>query len=225
MVPLLTGDTMNKPTIIATIAATALAAAPAAADLVTYRYEGTQHNTNFAVGAPVVAEFTLDLDTVGVGTPGDAEGYDRPIVDGFFSYNGIVFPFDTDGEFNSVSIITDYQGSNNQVYNRYQLRVSTDGVERGGIAYHDAVNLFIFDRDTPRDTVVGTGLDQPLDTVRGASNGGIDSIVWSMGAFNGSVFSTITSGDGGMSIVPVPEPASAMLMATGGLLALRRRRK
>jgi hypothetical protein len=70
--------------------------------------------------------------------------------------------------------------------------------------------------------VTDVGLDQPLDTLATAADGGVDRVVASMGAMANGVFSTLTSGDGTIRIVPAPGPLA--LVGLAGLGVIRRRR-
>jgi len=108
------------------------------------------------------------------------------------------------------------------VSNQYQLTFTSDGVDRGPFQFPGNIGLHVIDQDDPADTVTGLGLEQPLDTLMTISDGGVDRVVASMGAMANGVFSTLTSGDGGIRVVPTP--GAAALLGVAGLMAFRRRR-
>jgi len=219
----------------------AIAAPAVSADLLTFRWVGTTAANSIVQNQPVDVVFTIDTDTpMLASSTATRHEYEGAIVSGHYKVGEHLFPFVTSGDIvteiypddipfpdpttparNTILVRKDVE-SNGRVSNRLTIHASSDHVERGGIdPKHILIN--VFDYDVPRDTVVlDSGLDLPLDTVRTYSQGGSDTAVFGMGAQVGGLVSTVTSGEGSLSIVP--EPGSLSLIAAGGLLIMRRRR-
>ncbi len=198
----------------------------ASADSVSYLYNGTvATNTPWASfhGKPVEVLVTINLDTAASQVSADRKQYDGAVTGGYFDVDGIRFPFDPAGMRNTVTVRTDVLDINSGLhFNQYVINISSDGVDRGPFIFPSAMLFNLFDYDAPADTVVDLDLDQPLNTLRTVSNGGVDRLGIAMGVAIGSIHSSVTSGDGGMRIVPAP--ASVALLGFGGALAARRRR-
>lgn len=201
-------------------------AASAHAGTVSYLYTGTvATNSPFTQfrGTPVEALITLDLDVTAAQTEADRKLYSGAVVGGYFTVDGIEFPLNPGGSRNTVSVRTGVLDVNTGTrFNQFFVNISTDGVDRAPFSFPGAVSLTLFDFDDPADTVVDLGMDQPLDTLKTQSHGGVDRISIGMGVAIGSTFSTITSGDGGMLVVPAP--GSVALLVGAGLVSVRRRR-
>lgn len=229
---------------IAALAAATLANT-ASADLLTYQWDGVTAGNSLVQNQTVQVVFTIDTDTALTSTNTfQAEGqtatryvYDGAIVSGYYQVGEHLYPFVTEGEIlvesvpgfgdivvdarNTVTIVEN-SASNGSRFNSFVINASTDFVERGGID-PSTILINIFDYDVPADTIVGGTLDQPLDTLRLLSQGGVDRAAFGMGAYNGAISSTVTSGEGNISII-VPEPGSLALLGLGTLAMIRRRR-
>lgn len=193
------------------------------AALITYRYAGVSSASPYFAVKPVVVEWTIDTTTVGVSQGVGNVRYDLAVVSGFYQYGADVFPFVLTGNRNSVTMRTDALDINfGTTFSAMNLGISTDGISRGGVTPYNAA-FALFDYDSPRDTVLSLDLDQPLNTALPRTSGGMDAMSFGLGAFNGSVSSTITSGGGNISIVP--EPSAILALALTPLLVLSRRRR
>ena len=205
----------------------ALAAATpfAAADLVTYRYNGevaTQTYWSAFHGQPVELSVTIDTSTAASSQSANQALYQNAVVDGYFQIGETRFNIAENASTNNVSVRTNvYDQFTDSYTNRYQVSVSSDGIARDGWEFPGTISFWITDKDTPADTVLDLGLLQPLDTLSTIFEGVVDSVVASMGAFRG-VSSTITSGNGSVSVL-IPAPGAGLALGAG-LLATRRRR-
>lgn len=217
----------------------------ASADLLTYQWDGTTAANSLVKNQTVQVVFTIDTDTAltssytyqAEGQPATSYIYEGAIVSGYYKVGDNLYPFVTEGQIlvesnpgfgdivvnarNTVTIVEN-SSSNGTRFNSFNISASTDFVERGGID-PSTILINIFDYDLPRDTVIGDSLDQPLDTLRLHSQGGVDRVAFGMGAYNGAISSTVTSGEGSISIVS-PEPGSVALLGLGTLALVRRRR-
>lgn len=199
-------------------------ASVASADLVSYEYTGTHPGyvwTAFA-GATVKMGFTIDTDTAASSMTTNRAEYHDAIVNGYFEIAGTRFNMADTPAINNIVVRTDVYDQNFGTYsNVYQVVFSSDGIARDGWSYPGNISFLLFDKDLTPDSVLDLGIHQPIETLRTVQNGGVDAISVGMGAQRG-VFSTISSGDGG--VVVVPAPGGVALLAAGGLLAGRRRR-
>jgi hypothetical protein len=205
---------------------TIAAAAPfAAADLVTYRYNGevsTQTYWSGFHGQPVELSVTIDTSTAASSQSANQALYQNAVVDGYFQIGGTRFNIGENPTTNNITVRTDvYDQFTDSYTNRYQVSVSSDGIARDGWEFPGTISFWIIDKDPVADTVLDLGLLQPLDTLRTVFDGGVDGVVASMGAFRG-VSSTITSGNGSVSVL-IPAPGAGLVLGTG-LFAARRRR-
>ncbi len=200
--------------------------AVAGADEISYLYNGTVGtNTPWSSfhGKPVEVLVTINLDTIASQTSADRKQYDGAVTGGYFDVDGIRFPFVTDGRRNRVIVRTDVFDINSGLnFNQYVINISTDGVDRAPFSFPGEMLFSLFDFDSPADTVLDLDLDQPLNTLRTQSTGGVDRLGIALGVAVGSTFSSVTSGDGGIRVVPAP--GSALLLAGAGLMAARRKR-
>ncbi len=208
------------------IAPVVIVSACAHADLITYQYDGTvATNTPWASlhGKPVKVRLTIDLDTPASQATADRKQYDGAVTAGYFQVDGIRFPIDPNGSRNITVVRTGVFDINSGLtFNQYNINVSTDGVDRDPFVFPSNILFNLYDYDAPADTVRDLELDQPLDTLKTISHGGVDKFAVGLGVAIGSTHSTVTSGDGGMSIVPTP--GTGALLALGGCVAVTRRR-
>lgn len=202
----------------------ALLAGVANAEIVTYKYTGVVSTQTFWTsfhGVPVELSVSIDTDTTVTSQSDNLANYQGAVVDGYFQIGEDRFGIDDDPRVNNVSVRTNVVDTNfGTVSNRYQVSFTSDGIACGGWEFPGTIMLMIRDSDSQPDTVLDTGLLQPLNTLRTSADGGTDTVVASMGAFRG-VFSTITSGNGTITIVPAP---GAGLVLSAGVLAWSRRR-
>lgn len=191
-----------------TLLTIATAATFASADLVTYRYNGevsTQTYWSGFHGVPVELGVTIDTSTAASSQSADQALYNGAVVDGYFQIGETRFNIAENPTTNIVNVRTNvYNQFTDSFYNQYQVTVSSDGIARDGWEFPGNIMLVINDRDPVADTVLDLGLLQPLDTLSTISDGGVDGVVASMGALRG-VFSTITSGNGAVSVL-IPAP-------------------
>ena len=212
--------------IIRTTLALAVCAAAANAELVTYRYSGTVSTNTYWSGFhgdAIELSLTIETGTAASSSFANQAIYQNAVVDGYFQIGETRFNIADNPTVNNVNVRTGvYDQFTDSYTNRYQISVSSDGMARDGWEFPANIRLWVTDKNTPADTVLDTGLLQPLDTISTPLNGGgIDSIVASLGVIRG-VASTITSGDGSISVL-VPAPAAGIALL-GGVAATRRRR-
>ena len=215
----------------------------ATAELMTYQWDGVTANNSVIQNETVQVVFTIDTATTKTSTSiislngedATKHVYEEALVSGYYKVGETLFRFVTSGDIfvgsdplfgdifvpanNTVTIIENFAGSRGR-NTRFSISGTTDYVARDGIT-PGVIIIHFDDYDTPKDTVVGDGLDQPLDTLKLVSQGGVDSTVFLMGATFG-VVSSVTSGEGSLALVP--EPGSLALLGIGGLLLVRRRR-
>ena len=209
----------------AAVGALAMLAGTASADLVTYQYNGTVHtNTHWGSihGEAVQVSVTFNTSVAASSLTDNRAEYTGAIVGGYFRMGSEQWDIDTAGTRNSIILRTDVYDQNFDTYsNRYNLKVSVFDGDHGPWQYANNFSISITDNDDPRDTITGLDMLQPFETVRTSSQGGVDSLVVSMGIYNG-VSATILSGDGGFTTVPAP--AGTAVLGLMGLAATRRRR-
>jgi len=217
------------------IALLTAACLPASAATITYQYNGPTALNSLVKNANVEVSWTIDTSIMPTVVTATNYRYDNAIVAGYFKIDSVVYPFDITGKANNlpgrqndVIVATGIYDVNRHAYfNAMYIHISTDFALQNGLTPSNIlVNLFDF--DSPPDGVLNLDLDQPLTTFKTAAQGGVDAMAFGMGAYNGSVFGTVTSG-GGSIIQPaaVPEPATGV-MALAGLfmagIAARRKR-
>lgn len=236
---------MHRYTRAVLVSALTLSITPAVlADLLTFQWDGVHAANSLVKDLPIQAVFTIDTDTPRTsvtqftidGQTATSHVYEGAIVSGYYKVGEHLFPLVTSGSIvtgshplfgditvaarNNVTILENGSSGIGTRYTRFAINGSTDHQERGGIT-PGTVLFHLFDHDVPRDTIIGYGLDQPLQTLRLPSQGGVDRAVFGMGARVG-VVSTVTSGEGHLKAVP--EPGSLALLGLGTLAMIRRRR-
>ncbi len=203
----------------------AVLAGASGAELVSYEYTGTVHtNTHwgFLHGQEVQMRLTVDTSVLASSLTETRAEYLGAIVGGFMRVGEMEWAVNPDGQRNSVILRTDVYDQNFGTYsNRLNMQVSVFDVPQNGFEFAGNILVNVIDNDDPADTVTDLGMVQPLDTMRTISNGGVDQFALGLGIYNG-VSSTITSGDGGIRIVP--SPAGVAVLGVAGLVGVRRRR-
>lgn len=203
----------------------AVLAGASSADLVTYEYTGTVSTNTYwgsLHGQEVQMQLTIDTSVLASNPTANRAEYLGAIVGGFMRVGDMEWDVNPDGARNSVVVRTDVYDQNFGTYsNRMNMQVSVFDVPQNGFEFAGNISVNVVDNDDPRDTVTDLGMVQPLDTMRTISNGGVDQFALGLGIYNG-VSSTITSGDGGIRIVP--SPAGVAVFGVAGLVGVRRRR-